>query len=144
MMLKKLYKSRSGITLIEIMIATSVLLVGILGILKAFPQGIATARDIELASTAQQLAQAKIEELNSLAYDEISAGAIENKARVTTDAGSPLYAFQRTTVVQLIDENFASSQVDIGLKKITTTIFWPSVFPGSQRSKSVVAVISSR
>ena len=133
-----------GITLIEILVTTGILTVGILGILQAFPQGIDVSRDSELASTAQQLSQSKLEELNSLSYSDIAVGTQENKARITADTSSPLYAFQRTTIVSLVDQNFSSSVSDIGLKKVTVTIYWPSVFPFGTRSETVQAIISTR
>ena len=137
-------KSNKGVTLIEILLTTGILTVGLLGILQAFPKGIEAGRDRELASTAQQVAQAKIEELNSVSYSEINTGTIEDEVKVTSDSSSPLYAFSRTTVVELVDQNFQSSMSDIGLKKITVTVFWPSVFGITQRQQSVVAIISQR
>ena len=137
-------KKKQGISLIEVIIATGILSVGILGLINAFPQGIETTREQELAIIAGQIAQTKLEEIASLSYAEVIPGTIENKARTVADLSSPLYKFLRSTTAELVDQNLNSSITDIGLKKITVTVYWPSVFNLMEKSQTVVALISER
>lgn len=124
-MFKINYHNQAGITLIEIMISITILAVGILGIVQVFPQGISTEKSIALASITEQLAQAKIEELMSFNYDSLNIGILENKVPINNDLSSPFYNFKRSVVVDLIDNNFNTTSTDIGLKKITVTIYQP-------------------
>ena len=134
---------QSGISLIEIVLTTAILSVGILGLIRAFPQGIATTHEQELIVIAGQLAQAKLEEIASLSYAEIIVGDSENKAHVVADSQDKLYLFTRTTTVELVDADLNPTGADIGLKKITITVFWPSVF-GTEKSQNVTTLISQR
>lgn len=141
--LNNILKNKKGLSLLEIVITTAVLSVGIIGIVNAFPQGIETTREQELIVIAGELAQAKLEQTASLSYAEITVGAIEDKVHVVTDTSSPLYKFTRTTTAELVDQNLASSLNDIGLKKVTVTVFWPSVF-GNEKSQTVATLVSEK
>ena len=136
-------KNKQGISLIEIVIATAILSVGILGLFQAFPQGIETSHEQELAVIAGQLGQEKLEELAGLSYAEITIGIIDNKIHVAESASDPLYKFTRSAASELVDQNLNTSQTDIGLKKITVTVYWPSVF-GVEKSQNVVTLVSER
>ncbi len=138
------HRQPQGVGLIEIMISVTVLAIGLLGLLRAFPQGIAVEKSLEYATIGSQLAQAKLEEYAATPYDEIGTGLIENQVRVNTDSSSILYHFLRTTTVSLVDSNLSVSGTDIGLKKVTITIAWPSTFGGSNRSTSVTTLVSER
>ncbi len=137
-------KNKSGIGLIEVIISISVLGIGILGLLQAFPRGTSVERDIELTTIGHHLAQEKIEEIVSLNYGEIAIGIIENQVRVDTDPTSDFYDFLRTTEVWLLDQNLIVSGSDIGLKKIRVTIEWISVFGGPNRDTSITTMISEK
>ena len=141
---KQLLSSRSGITIIEVIISVSILAVGILGLLQAFPRGISTSKDVELATVADQLGQAKIEELMAADYNALTPGTLENQARVESDPTNPFYQFKRTSTVELIDAAFASSGADIGLKKITVTVFWPSILGGTDHSVRLIHLKAKR
>lgn len=136
-------RDKQGLGLLEIIIATAILAVGILGIIRAFPQGLATSREQETLVIAGQLSQAKLEEMAGLSYAEITVGSVEDRVQVTADSGDPLYKFLRSAAVALVDQNLNESQTDIGLKKITVTVFWPSVF-GTEKSQSVTTLVSER
>jgi len=138
------YKNQKGISLIEVLISISVLSIGILGLLQAFPHGTSIERDIELTTIGHHLAQSKIEELISLNYSEILTGLIEDNVRVDLDPNSIFYNFKRSTYVTLVDENIQTTETDIGMKKVLVTIYWPSNFGGADRSTSITTLLSSR
>jgi len=138
----KLISNKDGITLIEILITISVLSIGILGPLQAFPYAMKAQRTIELQTIGNHLAQEKFEELFSLSYDQISVGVIEDNQRASSDQSNPLYHFTRTTIIELVDENMLQSQSDIGFKKITTTVYWPKPLDNENNNISLITLIS--
>jgi len=133
-----------GIGLIEVVISVTVLAVGLFGLLQAFPHGVQAEKDIEFASIASYLAQAKLEELATLSYDEITPGTLESGAHANSNTDSPFYNFLRTTTVELLDENLTASVTDIGFKKISVVITWPPVLGGEQQTTELVTMISKR
>jgi len=133
-----------GFSLVELIIAISVLSIGILGILQAFPKGIKTQTIIQDNSVANNLAQEKLEKLAGITYEDIGYGVLENKIRMDTDQTGDLYKFQRTTTVEYINSNFETSQTDLGLKKITVKIEWPSALDGSTESIEIKTIASKR
>lgn len=143
-MKNKLIQNKSGITIIEILISITVLSIGILGLIQAFPHAISTQRYIELSAIASHLSQEKLEELASLGYDEILVGVIEDQEAITIDQESALYHFKRSTVVSLVDENMQQSAQDIGLKKIISTIQWPKLMSNNANSASLTTIVSKR
>ena len=60
-----------GITLIETVIAVSILAVGIVGVLQAFPLGAHLAKTAQMSTIATELGQAKIEQELSRSYNSI-------------------------------------------------------------------------
>lgn len=121
----RISRRNQGITLVEVLISMAVLVIGILGLLTAFPQATKTERALELESIANHLAQEKMESFQAIAYEDIAAGALESGARVSADIQSPFYLFTRTTNVAYVDANLATSEADTGLKRISITISWP-------------------
>lgn len=136
--------NHQGVTLIEIMISITLLAVGILGVIQAFPRGLAAEKDIELTTIAEQLAQAKLEQLVAANYDEIAPGTLENAIPVSSNPASPLYDFLRTTTITLLDNNLAPSGTDIGLKKIVVTIEQPAIFGNTNRSTTITSLKAKR
>lgn len=136
--------NKQGMTLIEIMISITLLAVGILGVVQAFPRGMSAEKDIELITIAEQLAQAKLEQLVGANYDEIPAGTLENAVHVSSNSSSPLYDFLRTTTVTLVDSGLADSGTDIGLKKIVVSIERPAIFGNTNRSTTITSLKAKR
>lgn len=136
--------NQSGVTLIEILLSIALLAVGIVGLLSAFPRGIAVDKDLELGTIAQQLAQEKIESLANLSYNEIATGLIENQVRVSADPANPFYQFKRTTEAEWVDANLATSGNETDLKKATVTVAWPARWGGSDRSVKIVTLITKK
>ncbi|HLC89637.1 MAG TPA: hypothetical protein VJG65_01615 [Patescibacteria group bacterium] len=131
-----------GFTIIEAAIATVILMVGLFAVVQIFPLSLKITGDAQRLTTASNLATAKIEEIIGLGYDNISIGTIETKQRLSSDPADFYYAFQRQTVVEYLDSNFNVSANDLGLKKITVTVFWPSTIGEAEKSTELNSVIS--
>lgn len=108
---------QSGFTLIETLIALFVVSLGMISVLMIFPFVSKQLSLAELTTQASFLAQAKMENLIALAYNQISVGqAVENS--LTENFST----FSRQTDISYVDANLSSSQSDTGLKKIVVTV----------------------
>lgn len=112
-----------GFTLIEVIIAISVLAIGIVGVLYMFPTGIQIARSSWMSTIATELAQIKMEENLSKLYVDISP---ETKKPLSF----PLNAYFREVEVTCFDPNGTGVSPDCsdpdgtGIKKIKVTVSW--------------------
>ncbi|MFC1663782.1 prepilin-type N-terminal cleavage/methylation domain-containing protein [Patescibacteria group bacterium] len=138
-----------GFTLIELLVAIFVLAVGIMGVFQAFPFGTRIWKSAEMSTVATQLGQAKIEEITSKPYDEISVGIIEPKHVLD----SPFNAYLRETKVTCIDidsVNPLEVACDYDLtdpdpmKKIEVTVFWNPPFGITEKSNKLINLIAKR
>jgi type IV pilus assembly protein PilV len=128
-----------GFTIIEILIAIFILVVGILGVLSAFPLGTKFVTFSRMSSVAIQLAQEKMEEIISQSYDNISSS--------TEDYGkiSGFEAYKRVTEVNYYDpENSTITTTNTGIKKIKITVFWHSPLWVSERSINLITLFTRR
>lgn len=135
-------KNLVGLGLIEVIISLTVLVVGILGVLRAFPGGLAVEKNLAHAAIAAQLAQARAEDLLALSYGEIGVGLIENQVRLEAGPADPFYNFRRSTQVAWVDADLNPSTSDLGLKKITVTIFSPGSFGSAGREHALILLKS--
>lgn len=138
----KKFKNGAGFTLIEAMIAIIILIIGLLAVIQLFPFSLQVIGDSQNITTASNIALAKIEELESLSYDDVSTGIIEIKQRVSSDPTSYLYHYQRQLVVETVDPNLNPSVNDNGLKKITVTVFWQSPIGSTEKSIQLTTLIA--
>jgi len=127
----KLFKIKSGLTLIEVLLAMSILTIGILAVIQLFPLGLNMSRLNKNETIAINLAQAKMEEIRANSYDDIIN---EDKNRISTNPDNPYYNFKRQTEVTFVNENLETVESDSGLKKITVSIYWPE--QGEEKSIS--------
>lgn len=141
--MSKLLNNSKGFTLIESTVAIAILMVGIWTVVQSFPIAIRIIGDSQNLTVASNLTVAQIEEIGSLDYDLIGTGTIETKQPVSSDPNSYLNNYQRQTVVELIDSNFNTSATDIGLKKITVTVFWTSPIGLVEKSTNSITVIAN-
>lgn len=123
----------------EAMVAVFVLTLGIVAVLHLFPLSLQTRKFSEMKTVASQLAQAKIEELAAVSYDDILVGT-------TTEPqlNSPFEAYSRQLIVNYVDANLQNSVSDTRLKKIEVTVFWSSSLSISDKSVNVINLISGR
>ncbi len=117
---------KSGFTVVEVVISISILIIGIVGIMRLFPEGLKIGRISNQMSIANNLVQSKIEETISNHYDDIQTGIIEPRAKVDSDPSpsNQFYIYEWQTEVDLIDADFNETSTNIGLKKITVNIWW--------------------
>ncbi len=137
-------KNKSGFTLIEVMLAIAILLVGIMGLTRIFPLSLKIDRAAEQNTVAANLAQAKVEEIFSSTYDNIIVGTIELKHRLAADPADPFYAYQRETIAEFVDGNLNSIGTDQGLKKVTVRVFWYAPLLGTEKSWQTAILVSKK
>ena len=143
--MKILFKNNTnGLTLIEIMVAISKMSFSFISIMYAFPFGTAINKRANSATTASHLAQQKVEELRSLGYDNIIVGTVESKTRLSLNSSSYLYHFQREASVDYVDSNLDDSVADLGIKKISTTVYYDDAISKAEKGYSIVTLISQR
>ncbi len=134
-----------GFTLIEAIIAVSVLTIGIVGVLAMFPMGTQVAKSAQMASIAAHLGQEKIEEITPVPYAAILiATTAEGYGRIPGFS-----AHRRVTKVSCFDPNgpvlTPNCPEEIGVKKIEVTVFWRSPLGGvREKSINVVSLIAKR
>lgn len=131
-----------GFSLIEIMVALAVLSTAFFGLIKVFPLGIEMNTSSKNKTVASYLAQDKIESLYSQGYDNIATGTIETKHRLSASNDSYLYNYHRETVVDYIDGNLTATSGDSGMKRISTTIYYPEGANKGEQSFQVSTIIS--
>jgi len=129
-------------SLLEVMVAFSILTLTFTALMQSFPYSLTINKTSENAAKAAYLAQAKLEELNSLGYGNISTGTIEAKHRLADNPTDYLYYFQRQTTVSFVDGNLADSASDLGLKKISVTVYYSNALSKVEKEYSTVTLIS--
>jgi len=127
-----------GISLIEVVVAVFILMMGITAVLSIFPLGLKVGKTSERATIASFLGQEKMEEYLSKQYDEIT-----DESRVVV---SDYSLFEREVGVSYVDPNdsLAETGSDLGIKKIRVFVYWPAVFAGSEKSLEIVTLIAER
>ena len=133
---------RKGMSLIEVMVSFSILILVFVALAQTFPIALTINKTSENTTQASYLAQVKLEELNSLGYNNILTGIIEVKHRLADDPANYLYYFQRQTEVGYVDGDLADSLADTGLKKITVTIYYTNSLFKTEKNYSTATLIS--
>ena len=137
-----------GFTIIEILVAVFILVVGIVAVLSMFPLGMQMATANQLASVAAQLGQAKIEEAVSSSYNDTVAGSTLEDY----DSIVGFESYKRQTDISCVyyaDLSEVACDYDLSndpdpLKKIEVTVFWKSTFGGSESSINLVSLIAKK
>lgn len=124
----------------EVIVAIMVFAVGVLSVVEVFPLYRKMSRISEKSSIAVFLAQEQVENIFSLPFDSITVGQFEVKHAVATDGEFAQY--QRKTDVSYVDGNYQNSVADVGLKKVTTTVYWNE--DGLEKSTDLVTLISAK
>lgn len=134
--------STRGFSIIEAMVAITVLLVGIVAITAFFPTSLKIIGDSEATTTATNLIMAKIEKVQALPYQSIVVGEFESKHRLSSNGEDYLYYFQRSTTITYLDQNLNESVSDVGFKKISVTVYWISALGGKEKSITINTIRS--
>jgi len=140
-----MWKSTSkpaGFSLVEAIVSIIIIGIGLMAVAQFFPFSLQIIGDAQRLSTASNLALSQIEELQSLSYEEITAGTLEAKHRLADDSTSYLYHYQRETAVTYVDSDLNPSGTDIGLKKITVTVYWQALIGHTEKSISITSLAS--
>jgi len=131
--------SNAGFTLLEAMIAISILVIGIVAVLQIFPLALNIEKLNQMETQADFLAQEKIEEKASRSYQDI---------QVTTETEnslpSPFERFSRETKVIYVDSDLATTTSDLGLKKIEVTVQWQSPLRLGEKSVNLITLIAEK
>ena len=135
---------RMGFSLIEVVVALSILTIAFIFILSSFPFALSVTKGAENSSLASYLAQEKIEELNSLNYENINVGVIEAKHRLSSVQSDYLYNFQRQTEVIYVNGNLNQELSDQGIKKISVNVYYLEPASKNEKTFNISTLISLR
>ena len=129
--------AQKGFTLVEILVAILVFVIGITAILQAFIVGFQEEIVNKRATQGTFLAQQKLEEINSLAYNQIEIGT-------TTESSlpPPFEKFSRTTIVSYVADDLTATTTDTGLKKVEVKVAWPSSLGTAKTDIKITTVIT--
>ncbi len=134
-----------GITLIETVMAVSILALGIVGVLQAFPLGANLAKTAQMSTVATELGQAKIEQELSQSYGNIPVGStVEGYGSIPDFTG-----YKRITQVDCVraqDLAAVSCSYDPAndpspMKKITVAVYWRSTLGIAEKNISFMSLI---
>jgi type II secretory pathway pseudopilin PulG len=133
---------QEAFTIIEVLIAIFILTVGIIAVLHLFPLGANLQNASQMASISSQLGQAKMEEIISLSYNEISPGTFQESYGF-----NPAFPYhKRETVISFFDPDNPGipPAEDLGIKKIEVTVFWDSPFSLVEKEVKIATLIAKR
>lgn len=142
---KTTWQTTAGFTLWEVMIALTVLIIGILSLARLFPLALQVSKAAEQSTVAMNLAQAKIEEILYLGYDGANIGTVEPRTRLATNKNNPFYYFERETNVTYVNgTDLSNSAVDTGIKKVIVTMYWKSPLFSMSKQRDLIILISRK
>lgn len=134
-----------GITLIETVIAVSVLALGIIGVLQAFPLGAHLAKTAQMSTIATELGQAKIEQELSRSYNDVPmADTVEDYGSI-----SEFLSFKRITQINCVrasDLTVVNCDYDpvddpAPMKKVEVTVYWRSTLGFAEKNISLMSLM---
>ena len=128
-----------GFTFLEVIIAISVLIIGIIATLQIFPLALNIEKLNQMETQAVFLAQENIEEKISRVYQDI---------QIITETEDPLSfpyeRFSRETRVIYVDSDLATTTSDLGLKKIEVTVRWQSPLRLREKNVNLITLIAEK
>lgn len=136
--------NKKGITLLEAMITIVVIMIGVLSLTKIFPMALKINKVSEQSTVAANLAQAEIENLFYLNYDNLPIGTMEVKHRLSNDPSDQLYNYQREVLVEYVNSNLQTSITETNLKKITVNIYWYNQILKIEKNSQLISLISKK
>lgn len=134
------YSKKKSFSLVEVLIAIFILMVGILAVLAIFPLGVQLARYSKMASIGTQLAQEKIEEILSKSYSDI----VSEPEQILT---VPFEAYSRKTDVACFDPNSSlapNCPAETGIKEIKITVSWTSPLRVTPKKIELTTLVSKK
>ncbi len=115
---------RRGFTFLELLVALTLFLVGMVSVLQIFPLNRRLLNQTSQTTQAVFLAQEEIEKVRSNDYTALPAGTYAARTAVTSDTTSPLSIFDKQVVIVQVDTNRATTVTDTGIRRVDVTIFW--------------------
>jgi Tfp pilus assembly protein PilV len=115
---KRRLRAREGFTLIEIMVATLLLLFSMAGFVPFFLQGLSQSSSARYRSIATNIARERMEQVRQLDYREITMTSAEG--RTLADRFGTTSVMRGTTFAT----NYSVSSAAGGLKNVTVTVTW--------------------
>jgi len=129
----------TGFTFLEVIIAISVLIIGILAVLQVFPLALNIEKLNQMETQAVFLAQEKIEEKISRTYQDVQI-----TTEIEDSLPSPFERFSRETKIVYVDSDLATTTSDLGLKKIEITVRWQSPLRLREKSVNLITLITEK
>lgn len=139
-------RASAGFSLIELLIAIFILVIGIIGVMYMFPMGVQVAKSAQMTSVAVQLGQIKMEETITKHYDDILTG--ETIEPYDSIAGFNHY--KRITEISCVDPSLNQvgcdyDSIDLNpMKKIEVSLFWKSPLGSLEQNVNLVSLISKK
>ncbi len=134
-------EKEKGISIIEVMIAITILALALLPMMATFETGISSTVVASEITTATQLANDRIEEIRNHSfldvYNTYKDGVVEDYGTIADFPN-----FRRVTVAEYVDENLDPVAGPTDLLRVTVTLSWH--FRGSEKSHSEVTLIARR
>jgi len=120
---------RRGFTFVELLVALSLFMIGMVSILLIFPLNRRFLLQSSNATQAVTLAQEEIEQVCAVDYSDLTIGTYEANESMGTSSTDPLSQYTRTTTVTIVDssQNAIATQDtahDVGIKRIDATVYW--------------------
>jgi prepilin-type N-terminal cleavage/methylation domain-containing protein len=128
-MIASLKQDAAGFTLLEVLVALTVLSVALLGLLGLATVAIKGNASSKMIASGTMLAQDKLEDMRRLGYNATLSSTTTVTEAFSSIAGYPL--FQRVTVIQV-------NAPAAGMQTVTTTVSWNS--PGNQFGSNSVTL----
>lgn len=141
--MKNIITNQKGMSLVEIMVAFTILTIAFIALSQSFPYGLAINKTAENETLASFLAQGKIEELHSVGYDNISLGTV-SRQKLSDDEKDYRYFFERESEVSYVDSNLDDSIADLGMKKISVTVYFLNSISKKEDSYNITTLVSRR
>jgi Tfp pilus assembly protein PilV len=139
---KDLTKNEKGLSMLEIIVALSVISIVFFGLMNIYPFGMSITSSAKEDTVAGFLAQEKIESLRSRGYEDIGVGSIEDKHRLSSDKNDYRYDYWRETQVEYVDEDLDETDSLTGLKKIRSVVYYVDSLTKKEKSYDIVTLIS--
>jgi len=117
-------KRTPGFTFVELLVALSLFSIGMISVVQIFPINRRLLNQSTYQTQAVFLAQQEMETIRSLDYTDLTTGTFEPKETIPQSSGTVFSQFQRSTTVTLIDGTYATTNTDVGLKKVAVTVYW--------------------
>lgn len=148
MFLKEYFKvkSQESFTIIESMIAVSIIVIAFTAITQLFPFALKIESSSEMKTKAIGISQAKIEDFAGRSYSEIKCGSNNPPCEIEESQLPEDPSFKRVTRITFVDpqNNFLESSSDTGIKKIEVTVYWKSNFSQGEDSYKLTTFFSQR